>query len=154
MEEEKIVKSLKTVTDRLDKLDALMGGGLELHFRCASSGKFFPGDYIAEWGRKYGIGLGKQPVSECLYTMYEMKPAIPASLRNVNQIMYPVGNHYAQVDAHFLPKGFVNGGSAILMIDDPFMIKRAEIIREKQIKNPNRLLASIVATKDQKQLTK
>jgi len=141
-------KNLKTVTDSRKDIDGLQSGKMQLWFRCSQSGLYYPADYIAQWGRKYGIGLGKAPVSESLYTMWEQKVANPARLKSVTQIMYPLGVSKAQVDSHIVPANFINGSAAIIDLDDPFMDERAGIVREKQFHNKNGKLRALLAIHD------
>lgn len=135
---EELEANLKSITDSHKLTDDIVTGSKVLMFRCSGSGLFFPSDYLQEWGRKYGIGLGSSPVSECLETDWYANVAIPKNLRTLEQIMYPVyqGNH--QVDAFILsPEGAQQAAKAVLFSEDPFMDKRAKIIRDKQMNNVN-----------------
>jgi hypothetical protein len=142
---EELEAIIKTITDGSGLTDDLMSGKKVLLFMCTHSGLYFPSDYLKEWGRKYGHGLGASPVSECLETLWEHPVANPKNLRSADQIMYPVGHHYGQVDAVIMPAAEAKTAtSAIFMIEDPYMELRSRIIREKQMKNPNgRLKASV-----------
>jgi len=139
------IKNIKDVADS-DKLAGDLETGKKVTlFRCAGTGLFFPSDYLENWGIKYGFSLGRDPVSECLETMWSVGVVMPKDFKSEEQLMYPVrqGNH--QVDAFVMTKAAADnikrtGQMAILGIDDPFMIKRAKIIRNKQLKNKNRLL--------------
>lgn len=140
---EQIESNLKTVTDRLDHLDNLVAGKEELVFRCSHSGLFFPSDYISQWGRKYGIGLGKEVVSECLDTLYHNKPILPEEARTEDQIMYPFGVSRAQMDAFFVSPQAAADNKPVLDIEDPVYIKRAPILIAKQLAHPGSILKSL-----------
>ena len=66
-------------------------------FRCSHSGKYFPADYLKQWGRKYGIGLGSVPVSETLDSNHDFPVCIPES-GDMDKAMHPMGTTMAQVD--------------------------------------------------------
>ena len=146
---DKLIANLKSITDSQNLTDAIVKGEKVQLFRCAGSGLFFPGDYLNEWGRKYGHGLGRTPVSECLETDWYREVAQPDNLLNEEQIMYPImqGNH--PIDAYIVDlesfKGIVEGGQmAVLMKDDPFLVSRAKILRNKQLENPNKRLKTFL----------
>lgn len=126
---------LKTVTDRLDALDQLIQGKKDMYFRCSHSGLLFPADYIKEWGRKYGIGLGPDPVSECLDSQYYVSPPDPRTCQTLEDYMHPFGNTKAQVDFVLLPAAAPHD-MLVLSKDDPRYNIRKTILREKQRKNP------------------
>lgn len=127
--------SLKFVTDQVGKvMDRILKKGFIPAFRCSHSGLLLPVDYIKEWGRKYGIGLGPSPVSEVLNSDYDSKPAKPKKFRHVDQIMHPVGNSFAQVDFDLFDPEELPW--AVLEKDDNGMEKRAAIIIQKQLVNP------------------
>lgn len=135
---EELEANLKSITDSHNLTDDIVSGSKVLMFRCSGSGLFFPADYLEQWGRKYGIGLGKAPVSECLETDWYANVAIPKNLRSIDQIMYPVYQANHQVDAFILsPEGAAKAQKAILLSEDPFMDARAKIIRGKQLENVN-----------------
>lgn len=102
-------------------------------FRCSHSGLLYPADYVKEWGRKYGIGLGPVPISEALDSQYHIDP--PKNFRHVHDNTHPVGVCRAQMDYIEVdnPKP---EQIAIIDADDPGMVERMKIIREKQKKNP------------------
>lgn len=142
---EELVENLKTITDQHKLTDAIVSGEKVIRFRCSGSGLFFPADYLKEWGRKYGHGLGASPVSECLETDWYQECAIPKNMRSVSQIMYPVKQGGHQVDAFILSKeASEQVNMAIKFTDDPFGALRAKIIRDKQLNNPNGRLKQIV----------
>jgi len=99
-------------------------------FRCARTGLLYPADYVENWGRKYGIGLGPEPVSEALVNNYGGDIAIN---RDNMLSMRPVAVCKAQVDLVDIPdKSPELKRMAILAIDDPHMDERAQVMRERQ----------------------
>jgi hypothetical protein len=140
---EQIEENLKTVTDRLDHLDNLMSGKEELVFRCSHSGLFYPSDYISQWGRKYGIGLGKEVVSECLDTLYENQVIRPENAQTMDQVMYPVGVSRSQVDCFFVSPVVAEEKKPIIASEDPVYIKRTPILIQKQLEHPGSILKSL-----------
>lgn len=129
---------LRAITDRVGGLmDQALQKDLQPVFRCSHSGLLLPSDYVREWGRKYGIGLGHSPVSEVLDSDYETDPPeVTNRLRSISQIMHPIGPCMAQMDFILVPRPTWDDGQAILDIDDPRMEDRAVIVREKQLINP------------------
>ena len=127
--------NLRSVTDQVGRLmDQISGKGLEPVFRCSHSGLFLPADYVKEWGRKYGIGLGHSPVSEVLDSDYDTDPPeLTNRTRRIEQVMHPVGPCMAQMDFLLVMPG---QSFAVLDLEDPAMETRAIIVREKQLKNP------------------
>lgn len=110
-------------------------------FRCAHSGLYFPEDYIKNWGRKYGKGLGPTPCSEVLDSQDHM--AIAICDRDLKKTMQPVGNTFAQVDMVEVEETEYIANRAVLAEDDPYMEQRSLIIQAKQkVKNPK--LAAIL----------
>lgn len=102
------------------------------YFRCSRTGVLFPPDYVEQWGRRYGIGLGSTPISEALVNCYES--GIGANPRDPMLSMFPVAVCRAQVD--LVDISDVTGETmAIIAIDDPDMVKRAEIMRGRQRDN-------------------
>lgn len=100
------------------------------YFRCSRTGLLYPSDYVEEWGRKYGIGLGPVPVSEALVNMY-MSPLIP-NPEHPEITMYPVATCRAQVDLVDIGEEPSPEQIPVLAIDDPHMDTRAEIMRSRQ----------------------
>jgi len=134
-----IEANLRTVTDRVGGLmDKILKKGFVPMFRCAHSGLLLPADYIKEFGRSYGIGLGPSPVSEVLDSDYHTSPAVPkgAKLHSASQIMHPVGPCMSQVDFDMFEPDVAKLNAAVLDKDDWGMHKRAEIVRAKQLTNP------------------
>lgn len=93
-------------------------------FRCSRTGLLFPSDYIEEWGRKYGIGLGPVPISEALVNDYQ---------RDIAGDMHGLSVSRAQVDMVEVTEEEFLKNQAILDIDDPKLKMRAEIMRNKQL---------------------
>lgn len=134
---EQIEQALQTITDRQDKLDALVSGKVVLGFRCRHSGLIYPTDYASEWGRKYGLALGKDVVSECLDSLYHEKPVLPSQARMPEDVMYPVGVTKAQVDPVFIASPeYVQEKKPVIDMEDKHMSQRIVIIRQKQLQNP------------------
>lgn len=99
-------------------------------FRCSRTGVLFPGDYVEEWGKRYGIGLGSVPVSEALTNRYDIPVA---SSRDERQTMHPVGVCRAQVDLVDVPEEEFTANAAVLAIEDISMERRAPIMRGRQL---------------------
>jgi hypothetical protein len=99
-------------------------------FRCSRTGCLYPADYVEEWGRKYGIGLGPTPVSEALTNQYD----IPiAEAHDQRKTMHPVGCCRAQVDLVDVSVEEWNEKKAILAIEDKDMVTRGQLMRTKQL---------------------
>lgn len=141
-QEEKLLRDVKSVTDRLDMVDrvfaaAKLGEDMIMVFQCGHSGLYFDGDYVREWGRKYGIGLGPHPVSECLDSEYDTPvPRITPDVRSIEQIMHPLTNTFAQVDFDLVLRSEFQRKALVCAKDDPYLVERASIIRKKQLVNP------------------
>lgn len=136
---EQLESELYTITDQVGKLmDLINGKGLIHAFRCGHSGLLFEGDYLKEWGRKYGIGLGPQPVSEVLDSRYDCAPPrLTANIRSIDQIMHPLAHTFAQVDMVMVrPEELTGDKAAVTMAADPYMQRRARIVLQKQLVNP------------------
>jgi hypothetical protein len=133
--------NLRSVTDQVGRLmDLVLQKGYVPAFRCGHSGLWLPGDYVKEWGRLYGIGLGPTPVSEVLDSLYDIAPpAITPDLRRIEQVMHPVQVSMAQVDFDMVPAAALKDGKAvaILAADDADMEKRCAIVYQRQLVNPN-----------------
>jgi len=140
---EAIGKSFEGVTDYECICKDLQTEKEVMVYRCAGSGLYFPSNYVEEWGRKYGHGLGKAVVSECLETMWHCDCAIPKNLVSPDQVMFPLMQGEHQVDSVLL--------SAEEYMDlccypekwaqcervDVNMNKRAKILRDKQLNHKN-----------------
>lgn len=135
---DEIEASLKATTDQTGMLmDIVLQKNFVPAFVCNHSGLLLPGDSIKEWGRKYGIGLGPTPVSEVLDTdYYTAPPAITPQIKNIDQIMHPVGPCFAQLDRVMVSPLQFSMDKAILERDDTDMTVRARIVRSKQLVNP------------------
>lgn len=144
---DEIEANLKAVTDRVGGLmDEVRGKGLVPAFRCGHSGLYFGGDYIKQWGRKYGIGLGPSPVSEVLDSRYECAPPkLTAAIRSIDQIMHPLMHTAAQVDMVMVRPEVLEAESAVPAILDPYMRQRVSIIMRKQLVNPQSRLPMLRA---------
>jgi len=150
---EQLVRNVKYLTDRMDMVDRVlkasnMGEDMVLVYRCQHSGLFYDGDYGPEWGRKYGIGLGPDPVSECLNSAYEERPPeITADIQRIEQIMHPLHTTKAQLDAFLMPASKVE--YLIPAMEDPFLHQRAAILYAKQLVNPRSRIAGLVTRWEQ-----
>lgn len=105
-------------------------------FRCSRTGVTFPSDYIEQWGIKYGHGLGPVPVSEALVNHYH-SPVCEG--RNDACTMHPVGFAGGQLDFIRIDESEALKTDAILAKDDPDMVKRSAIMRDKQFLKSNKL---------------
>jgi len=141
-QEQKLLADVRSVTDRMDAMDlivkaARLGEEMITVFQCGHSGMFFPGDYVRNWGKFYGIGLGPHPVSECLDSEYDTPiPRITPDIRSIEQIMHPLTITFAQVDFDVVPVSLFEENALILAKDDPHLVERATLIRKKQLANP------------------
>lgn len=97
-------------------------------YRCRHSGLYFPEDFVKEWGKKYGHGMGPRPVSECLDTHYHLPPAKAFD----GTEMHPVGVCYADVDLVDITAEAFEAKQAILQVDDPDLTLRTRILCGKQ----------------------
>lgn len=144
---EELEGNLRSVTDQVGKLmDIVLKKGFVPAFQCAHSGLYLPGDYIKQWGRTYGIGLGHSPVSEVLDSDYDTAPPeITPIIKRIEQIMHPVGPSFAQVDFVLVDPATFQGSAAILECNDCEMEKRAAIVRARQLVNPRGRLRTMQA---------
>jgi len=123
-----------TLLDNIIKA-ARLGEEHTLAFRCSHSGKYFPPDYTKEWGRKYGIGLGPEPVSETLDSDYlSVLPGLE-KLKRPEQLAYAVNSSQAQIDLVEIPLGLFETQSLILAADDPDVERRMDVILPRQLNN-------------------
>lgn len=100
-------------------------------FKCMRTGLLFPADYVEQWGRKYGIGLGDVPVSEALTNNYYSKSA-----RNSDgKEMYPVASCRAGIQMVEVDDKDFEKEKAVLAIDDPGMGIRGPIMRARQVEH-------------------
>lgn len=116
-------------------------------FRCAGCGIYYPSDYVKEWGRKYGIGLGPEPISESLDTDYL------GSIAGTDQetAMHPVGVRRCQVDFVMVEETEYESKKAIIALEDKTMNKRVAIMRNKQIENSPKLRGLVGVPKNPNQ---
>lgn len=151
MDEPKIAEleaQIRATTDQVGKLmDLILQKGFVLAFACSHSGLLLPGNYVKDWGRDgIGIGLGPHPVSEILDSDYDTPPAgIKGDMRRAEQVMHPIGYCFAQVDRVMVPPAEYSSKMAVLDRDDPDMLQRVKIIREKQLANPRSQLREFYA---------
>lgn len=142
---EEMMEQLLTITTIHGVQEHIQTGEKIVLFQCEGTGLYFPGDYLEMWGRKYGLGLGPKPISECLETAWHKKIAYPEDLKTVEQIMYPLMNGGHDIGAVILsPKDVAKCPMAVLGINDPFIVKRGKILRQKQLENKNGLLKQII----------
>ena len=121
-------------------------------FRCSRTGLLYPADYIEEWGRKYGIGLGPEPISEALVNDYHRKPVEGGEVP-----MHGVGVCRSQIDLIDVTEAEFEAGRAVLAIDDPKLKKRGEIMFSRQIRKSNLLrnmVPALAAAADAEDLAK
>lgn len=148
---EEIEQDLKAVTDKLSVMDAIIKGAnigvpTVMAFHCNHSGLYFPSDYIKNWGRPYGVGLGPDPVSEVLDSDYDTAPPkVSEDTLDVETIMHPLVVTRVQIDLVTVPAIVYNANKAILAVDDPRMRERVKIIRPKQLENPKGKLRALQA---------
>jgi len=98
-------------------------------FRCSRTGMLYPSDYVEEWGKKYGIGLGPIPISEALVNNYQSPPIAG----DIGDSMHPVGNCHSQVDLVQVTQAEFDAKRAILQADDPRMHSRAAAMKKRQM---------------------
>lgn len=142
---QEILEALLSVTDKVGPLmDRVMQKDFIPAFRCTHSGLLLPGDYVKNWGRTYGIGMGPVPLSEVLDTDYDSRlPEITPDIQSIDQIMHPVQVSAAQVD--WLMVHPSEALYAVPASGDPMMRERGRILREKQKANPRNKLALVRA---------
>lgn len=141
-EEIDLLANVKSITDHLTIVDEIlkanrMGRNMVMAFQCGESGLYYPPDYVKNWGKLYGIGLGPSPVSESLQSEYDVAPpAITPETQSLEQIMHPLRSSCAQMDLDLVDASVFGSGAAVLVTADPLMRKRAPILYAKQIANP------------------
>jgi phytoene dehydrogenase-like protein len=99
--------------------------------QCQTCGTVFPADYFEQWGRRYGHGLGRLPVCEALSSNYNVMPIYPTQPPQPEKSMHPVGICGGTVIMAQLPE---DTPTAIISTDDPYMIKRGELMQKIQRK--------------------
>jgi hypothetical protein len=141
-QEEKLLADVKAITDHMTMVDevfakAKLGLNMVLVFECGASGLYFPSDYVRNWGKPYGDGLGPDVCSETLQSDYDIAPPEPdRNVRSLDQIMHPLRVSRAQMDAHLVVADAAASNMAILDHKDEGLVSRAPILREKQMNNP------------------
>jgi len=141
-QERELVENVKSITDRLDIVDKIlkasrMGLDMVMAFVCGESGLLYPADYVKNWGKLYGIGLGPSPVSESLQSEYDVAPpALTPEIQTLEQIMHPLRSSCAQMDTALVEAGAFRSNSAVLVLGDEKMKRRAPILYAKQVANP------------------
>lgn len=135
-------ENVRSVSDSNRIIDEIlkanrMGRNMVMAFQCGESGLYYPPDYIKEWGKLYGIGLGPHPVSESLQSEYEVAPpAITPETQSLLQIMHPVRSSCAQMDLDLVDASVFADKAAVLVHEDPLMRRRVPILYSKQVANP------------------
>ena len=102
-------------------------------FRCSRTGMCFPPDYIEEWGKKYGIGLGPVPVSEALVNDYFRPVVSDPKESGEKSAMHPLSVCKAQIDFVDVEQAEYDANIPILAIDDQNLIRRGQLMRDKQL---------------------
>lgn len=103
-------------------------------YRCSRTGLYFPANYIEEWGKTYGVGLGPVPVSEALVNDYHL-PVVEQGIMP----MHPVGYCGAAIHAIDVSQEEYDAHVAVLQIDDANMALRAQIMRDRQLVKSTRM---------------
>lgn len=112
--------------------------------KCNKCGLCFPEDYFTEWGRKYGRGLGTDPVCEGLSSMYH-RPMFPKGRvpESKAQLMHPLEVCRGSLTSVEVSATELKENTPILAATDKGMRKRAEIMRKIQIGKSASLKAAI-----------
>jgi len=139
-----IEENLKNVTDRIDMLDPLIQGKQHMYFVCLHSGLFYPADYIKQWGKKYGIGHGGEPRSECLDTEYNTRPALD-NIRSIADIMHPCKISGAPLDVIYASQPAAPGQMLVTQWQDRNGTIRGKLMRAKQLSNPLNQIAALTS---------
>jgi hypothetical protein len=120
-------------------------------YRCSHSGMYLPSDYTKEWGRKYGIGHGDRPVSECLNTEYLFPVCVPgegSGIPDYDRAMHPVGVTHAEIHYAEVDEAEYDANRLILIKDDPTMAKRVAAMMPKQLAHPKSKIRGLRALKE------
>lgn len=138
---EEIESQLRTVTDQVGRLmDQVSGKGLVPAFRCGHSQLLYPGDYLKQWGKLYGIGLGPTPVSEALDSDYDTElPAVDRSTKRLTQIMHGLTVCKSQMDFVLVRPEELEYSGTVLALGDEDYDQRAPILLERQLKRSQAL---------------
>jgi hypothetical protein len=92
---------------------------------------------VERWGRDFGIGMGRVPVSEALINNYRVKPVRGRDGR----YHLPVATCKSQIDYCEVPDEEYYGNLAITRAEDPDYAIRADIMRDKALLKPGSPLA-------------
>jgi len=143
---DQIEEELRAVTDQVGRImDRIQQKGYVPAFRCGHSGLLLPSNYVKDWGRDgIGIGLGPDPVSEVFDSLYDVEPSL-VNIRSLDDIMHPLQVTRAQVDLVMVAPEDLQERSAVLARDDRHCVRRAGIVRARQLQNPHNRIASKVA---------
>jgi len=103
-------------------------------FQCERTDCYYPADYVEMWGRKYGIGLGRKPISEAIVNLYGQPVA---ENKQTGSADIAIGQCHADINRVEVSLEEYESNEAILAIDDPYYVQRAALMREKaKIKVP------------------
>lgn len=148
-QEQALLADVKAITDHMKMVDlvfekARLGVNMVLVFECGESGLFYPSDYVRNWGKPWGDGLGPDVCSESLQSQYDIDPPeVSREIRDLNQIMHPLRSSKAQMDAHMVDVRTIEGLTPVAAHEDWDMRRRAPILRGKQLVNPRGRLARL-----------
>lgn len=145
-----LIDNVKSVTDRMTAVDAVLksegvGQPKVMAFRCSHSGLYFPANYIKEWGKTTGIGLGEVVVSETLDSLYHVDPPPVEAIKDPMDFLHPFQSSFAQVDMQLVPKAEYDANTLILHSKDPRYLLRRDIMRKNQMKKQGSKVASYMA---------
>lgn len=144
--------NVKSVTDRMTIVDEIfkankMGRTMVMAFQCGESRLYYPANYVKDWGKEYGIGLGPHPVSESLQSEYDVAPpAITPETQSILQIMHPLRSSGAQMDLCTVDELSYKSGLAVLAKGDEKLGKRSPILYARQCVNTRGRLGLIRAS--------
>lgn len=100
-------------------------------FRCSRTGVLFPSDYYEKWGSRYGIGMGRIPVSEAVCTDYS---SIPVECKSdPNLTMHSTYACRAPVILCDVTEEEFVRNEAIIRSEDPKGRRTSELMRAKQL---------------------
>jgi len=109
-------------------------------YQCTKCETIYPPDYMENWGRKYGKGLGSSPCCEALTSNYASKPQGPIGQPHL--AMHSVGNCRGMMIPVMLDEATP---TAILADEDRLMTKRAKVMQDIQRKQSPELDAMLKA---------
>lgn len=144
MNHEELEQEVQRQGSSLKLLDELIkknriGVPTVMAYRCSHSGLYYPANYIKQWGKTTGIGLGPEPVSECLDTNYEGQIMPLEKVRSLSQLSLPVNTTKAQVDLCNVPEDEYKAGALVLAFDDPEYELRMEAVMPRQLEKSPQL---------------